>query len=89
MSGGFRNDHSAKAPPRAALDLIPLPVTAMPLSVALLVIYAGSLELAPGDITFVLILEQHVSYRVRAPQTALNALAPVLDRTLLIVRPKA
>src|SRR5215831_8985585 len=37
------------------------------------------LELAPGDITFVLILEQHIPFRLRAPQTAPDALATVLD----------
>src|ERR1700756_2824705 len=39
-------------------------------------------ELAPGDITFVLILEQHIPFRPRAPQTALDALAAVLDAHL-------
>src|SRR6516164_8980313 len=40
------------------------------------------LELAPGDVTFVLILEQHLPLRLRAPQTALDALAAVLDAHL-------
>src|SRR4029077_17324830 len=40
------------------------------------------LELAPGDVAFVLILEQHVPFRLRAPQTALDALAAVLDAHL-------
>src|SRR5580704_5502108 len=39
-------------------------------------------ELAPGDITFVLILEQHIPFRLRAPQTALDAFAAVLDAHL-------
>ena len=38
--------------------------------------------LAPGDVTFVLILEQHLPLRLRAPQTALDALAAVLDAHL-------
>src|SRR6516162_10603044 len=37
------------------------------------------LKLAPGDIAFVLILEQHLPVRLRAPQTAPDALAAVLD----------
>src|SRR5262252_9881533 len=40
------------------------------------------LELAPSDITFVLILEQHVPFRLRAPHTALDALATALDAHL-------
>src|SRR5215510_2969863 len=40
------------------------------------------LELAPGDVSFVLILEQHLPRRLRAPQTALDALAAVLDAHL-------
>src|ERR1700746_4170698 len=40
------------------------------------------LELAPGDVTFVLILEQHLPLRLRAPQTALDTLAAVLDAHL-------
>src|ERR1700732_2946918 len=39
-------------------------------------------ELAPGDITFVLILEQHIPFRLRAPQSALDAPASVLDAHL-------
>src|SRR5215472_4043061 len=37
------------------------------------------LELAPADITLVLILEQYIPFRLRAPQTAPDALATVLD----------
>src|SRR5499427_66077 len=40
------------------------------------------LALAPRDITFVLILEQHIPFRLCAPQTALDALAAVLDAHL-------
>jgi hypothetical protein len=40
------------------------------------------LEHGPADITFVLILEQHIPFRLRAPQTALDALAAVLDAHL-------
>src|ERR1700739_2285272 len=40
------------------------------------------LELAPGDVTLVLMLEQHIPFRLRAPQTALDALASVLDAHL-------
>src|SRR6266446_9530499 len=42
----------------------------------------GPLELAPGDITLVPVLEQHIPFRLRAPQTALDALAAVLDAHL-------
>src|SRR5215472_15464371 len=40
------------------------------------------LELAPGDVTVVLVFEQHIPLRLRAPQTALDALAAVLDAHL-------
>src|ERR1700746_1564518 len=40
------------------------------------------LELAPGDVTFMLIPEQHLPLRLRPPQTALDALAAVLDAHL-------
>src|ERR1700752_626830 len=40
------------------------------------------LELAPGDVTVVLIFEQHIPLRLRAPQTAPDALAAVLDAHL-------
>jgi hypothetical protein len=35
------------------------------------------LELAPGDITFVLILKQHIPFRLRAPQTAPDCSAAI------------
>src|SRR5438128_5949075 len=40
------------------------------------------LELAPGDIALVLILEQHVPFGQWAPQAAIDALAAVLDADL-------
>ena len=40
------------------------------------------LELAPGDVAFVPILEQHLPIGQRAPQAALDALAAILDRHL-------
>src|SRR5437660_4847424 len=40
------------------------------------------LELAPGDIALVLILEQHVPFGQWAPQAAIDAFAAVLDADL-------
>jgi hypothetical protein len=47
------------------------------------------LELAPGDVTLVLILEQHIPFRLRAPKPRSTRLRPSLTLTLLIARPKA
>src|SRR5258708_7649502 len=47
------------------------------------------LELAPGDIALVLILEQHVPFGHWAPQAALDALAAILDTDLAHRAPKS
>ena len=47
-----------------------------------------TLELAPGDIALVLILEQNIPLRLRAPQSASYAFATVLDADLARSAPK-
>src|SRR5216683_4303510 len=47
------------------------------------------LELAPGDIAIVLILEQHVPFGHWAPQAALDALAAILNADLAHRAPKS
>src|SRR5208337_2261747 len=46
------------------------------------------LEFASGDVARVLILEQHIPFRLRAPQSAFDALAAVLDAYLAHRAPK-
>src|ERR1700745_733091 len=58
------------------------PATAEPLPVALLAITRWFLSTSLQVIYFVLILEQHIPFRLRAPQTALDALAAVFDAHL-------